>query len=233
MGQRPITLRALESYVTAVRALLAGEIVTIDGQPARMLHADGLTAARPVDAELWLSAFGPRAVALAERIADGIVGVPVKHALPTATLFPGTVLDPGEDPASDRVRLAVGPWQAVAYHEAYAVAGADAVDAMAGGRIWREAVEELAAPAERHLLTHEGHVTHLTARDRALLEHAGAGMVVIGEVEHITGVLGRLGESGVGEVIYTPSGPDVVRELKAFLRAAPAPDGLPPAGVDK
>ena len=32
-------------YVAAVRGLLAGETVTIDGQPARMLHADGLTAA--------------------------------------------------------------------------------------------------------------------------------------------------------------------------------------------
>jgi alkanesulfonate monooxygenase SsuD/methylene tetrahydromethanopterin reductase-like flavin-dependent oxidoreductase (luciferase family) len=60
MGQRPMTMRALEDYVTAVRGLLAGETVTIDGQPARMLHADGLTAPRPVDVELWLSVFGPR-----------------------------------------------------------------------------------------------------------------------------------------------------------------------------
>ena len=40
MGQLPMTLRALEDYVIAVRGLLAGETVTIDGQPARMLNAD-------------------------------------------------------------------------------------------------------------------------------------------------------------------------------------------------
>ena len=60
MGQRPMTMRDMRSYVTAVRGLLAGETVTIDGQPARMLHHDGLTAARPVDVEIWLSVFGPR-----------------------------------------------------------------------------------------------------------------------------------------------------------------------------
>ena len=38
MGQLPMTLSALEDYVIAVRGLLAGETVTIDGQPARMLH---------------------------------------------------------------------------------------------------------------------------------------------------------------------------------------------------
>ena len=58
----------------------------------------------------------------------------------------------------------------VSYHEAYLAAGSDAVDAMPGGRAWREALEKLTAPDERHLLSHEGHVTHLTARDLALLE---------------------------------------------------------------
>ena len=57
MGQRPMTLRALENYVTAVRGLLAGDTVTIDGKPARMLHTDGVAAPRPVDVEIWLSVF--------------------------------------------------------------------------------------------------------------------------------------------------------------------------------
>lgn len=110
MGPRPLTLRALRNYVTAVRGLLAGETVTIDGQPARMLHAAGLTAPRPVDVELWLSVFGPRGLELADQIADGIIGLPVRQRLPTATLVAGTVLDPGEDHDSGRVREAVGLW---------------------------------------------------------------------------------------------------------------------------
>lgn len=173
MGQRPMTLRVLESYVTAVRGLLAGATVTIDGKPARMLHVDGMTATRPVEVEIRLSVFGPRGIQLAGNIADGIIGAPTPHPLPVATLMAGTVLEPGEDADSDRVP--------------------EAVDAMPGGQAWREALERLAPPGERHLLTYEGHVTHLTDQ------------------------LAWLGENVVREVIYTPSGPNVARELKAFV----------------
>ena len=47
-GQRPMTLDALSDYVTALRRLLAGETAMVDGAPARMLHAPGLTQDRPV-----------------------------------------------------------------------------------------------------------------------------------------------------------------------------------------
>jgi 5,10-methylenetetrahydromethanopterin reductase len=220
MGQRPMTLHALGNYATTVRGLLAGETVTIDGQPARMLHAADLTVPRPVDVEIWLSAFGPKAVELAEQIADGIIGSPAPHALPTATLLAGTVLDPGEEADSERVRAAVGPWQVVGYHEAYAIGGPDAVDAMPGGRAWREALENLAPPGQRHLLTHEGHVTHLTARDHLALDDGTAYPTMIGPADKIRDGLAQLNERGVHEVIYTPSGPDVARELTAFHTAA-------------
>ena len=78
MGQRPMTLRAMRDYVTTVRSLLAGETVTIDDQPARMLHTDDLAAPRPIDVEIWLGAFGPRAIWLAMDIADGILGLPAE-----------------------------------------------------------------------------------------------------------------------------------------------------------
>lgn len=220
MGQRPLTLRTLGNYVTAVRALLSGGTVDIDGEPARMLHAEGLALPRPVELEIWLSAFGPKAVTLAEHIADGIVGNPARHALPTATMLAGTVLEPGEDPASERVKEAVGPWRAAGYHEAYAIGGSGAVDAMPGGRGWRQALEDLAPPGQRHLLTHEGHVTHLTRRDRSLLDHDSGFPMVIGSPNTIKDRLARLSERGVQEVIYTPSGPAVARELAEFCAAA-------------
>ena len=134
-----------------------------------MLHADGLTAPRPIEAPLWLSVFGPRGSALAGDIADGIIGPP-HPTLPAAMIVSGTVLDPGEEPGSSRVREAIGPWRVVAWHSAYAEGGAEAVDAMPGGRAWREALEALATDGERHLLTFEGHVTHLPDRDRRLLD---------------------------------------------------------------
>ena len=68
----------------------------------------------------------------------------MENQLPIATLMPATVLDPGEDRDSARVRDAVGPWKVVSYHEAYAIVGPDVVDGLPGGRAWREALEELA-----------------------------------------------------------------------------------------
>jgi 5,10-methylenetetrahydromethanopterin reductase len=221
MGQRPLMLQFLKSYVSAVRGLLAGETVTIDGQPVQMLHADGLTTPRPVDIEIWLSAFGPKGIELATEIADGIItGTPVDHALPVAMLMPATVLEPGEDRESPRVREAVGPWKVVTYHETYAIAGAEAVDALPGGRAWREALEHLAPGGQRHLFTHQGHVTHLTERDRQLLNDAPDGLATIGTPNEIASRIAELGARGVTEVIYTPSGSDVARELKSFYTAA-------------
>jgi 5,10-methylenetetrahydromethanopterin reductase len=43
--------------------------------------------------------------------------------------------------------------------------------------------------------------------------------VTIGEADTIRARLAWLGENGVREVIYTPSGPDVARELQAFAAA--------------
>lgn len=221
LGQRPVTLQAMRDYVIAVRRLLAGETVSVDGRPVRMLHVDDLVTPRPVDVEIWLSVFGPRGIALAHEIADGIVGgLPVDNTLPSAMLLPATVLEPGEDRDSVRVRDAVGPWQVVMYHEAYAIAGPDAVDALPGGREWREALEALAPEGERHLFTYEGHVTHLTERDRQLLEHAPDGLATIGTTDEIRTRIDGLAEQGVREVIYTPSGGDVARELTTFYAAA-------------
>ncbi len=221
MGQPPMTLNALRDYVTALRGLLAGETVLVDGKPARMLHADGLAVPRPIEVEIWLSVFGPRGVALASDIADGIItGGPTDVSLPVAMLMPATVLEPEEDPDSARVREAVGPWKVVRYHETYAIAGPEAVDALPGGRRWRQAVEEIAPEGERHLYSHQGHVTHLTDRDRQLLNDAPDGLATIGSPEEIGARVDDLARRGIREVIYTPSGSDIARELSTFYAAA-------------
>lgn len=225
VGQQAMPLRALSGYVTALRLLLAGKTAVVDGAPARMLHAPGLTADRPVDVPLWLSVFGPRGTALAEEIADGIIGPP-RPTLPAAMIVSGTVLDPGEDARSDRVREAIGPWRVVDWHNAYARGGAAEVDAMPGGPAWREALEALAPPDQRHLLTFEGHVTHLPDRDRRLLAHIDV-KTMVGDRARIGRHLARMGDIGFQEVIYTPTGPDVARELRAFATAAASPEAAP------
>jgi 5,10-methylenetetrahydromethanopterin reductase len=214
VGRPPMTLKALVDYVTALRQLLAGRTAIVDGTAVRMLHAAGLTAERPIEVPLWVSVFGPRGAALAGEVADGIIGRP-HPTLPTATIASGTVLEPGEDQRSIRVREAIGPWRVVDWHEAYAKGGAEAVDAMPGGQAWREALEALASEAERHLSIFEGHVTHLTDRDRGLLEHINVTSMV-GDPARIGRQLSRLADMGFREVIYTPTGPDAPRELRAF-----------------
>jgi 5,10-methylenetetrahydromethanopterin reductase len=224
IGRPPMSLDALFAYVGAVRQLLAGETPVMDGKPVRMLHWAGMAAPRPVAAPLWVSVFGPRGIDRAPEVAEGIIG-PVHPTLPTATMTAGTVLDPGEVAGSRRVREAIGPWWVMGYHTAYARGGAAAVDAMPGGAGWRAALEELAPQEERHLLTFEGHATHLPERDRALLEHLdleeGAGAaaargLIVGDADTVRARVGRVAAAGFRELIYTPSGPDVSRELRAF-----------------
>jgi 5,10-methylenetetrahydromethanopterin reductase len=217
MGQQPMTMRALADYFDAVRKLLAGETAVVDGEPARMLHAAELAEPRPIEVPLWLSVFGPRGIALASDVADGIIGPP-HPTLPAAMIASGTVLEPGEDPESNRVREAIGPWRVVSWHTAYSGGGAEAVDALPGGHAWRTALEALGPEDERHLLTFEGHVTHLPDRDRDLLEHIDV-KTMVGDSARIGRQLSRLADAGYREIIYTPAGPDVARELRSFASA--------------
>jgi len=214
VGQPPMKLGELGDYVRALRRLLAGGTTLVNGKTVRMLHVDGLAQPRPVDVPLWLSAFGPRGAKLAADVADGIIG-PVHPDLPTATMVSGTVLDPGENPDSDRVRRAIGPWRVLDWHNAYAYGGAEAVDALPGGRQWRDTVEALEPAGSRHLRTFEGHVTHLPDRDGMLLEHIDH-TTMVGDLHSIRRCVGHLVGEGFSEVIYTPSGPDIARELTAF-----------------
>jgi 5,10-methylenetetrahydromethanopterin reductase len=214
LGQKPMPLDRLFEYVTTLRRLLDGETVVIDGKPARMLHWAGTTSERPVGVPLWLSVLGPRGNERAPEVAEGTIGPP-HPTLPTATMVSGTVLDPGEGAESIRVREAIGPWRVVGWHTAYAVRGAAAVDARPGGAEWRKALEALAPEEERHLLTFEGHVTNLPERDVPLLEHIDVDAMV-GDTPTLERRLSDLAEAGFAEVMYTPSGPDVARELRAF-----------------
>jgi len=224
LGQAPISLNELFDYVGSLRRVLAGETVLIDGKAARMLHWAGMTASRPLRVPLWLSVMGPRGNARAHEVADGIIGPP-HPTLPSATMMSGTVLDVGENPRSNRVLNAVGPWGVIPWHTAYTHGGAAAVDALPGGKAWRASLEALAPDGERHLLAFEGHATHLADRDLPLLEHldvegrtSAGSMTKVGDAATIRQHLARLAEAGYREVLYMPSGPDVARELKAFAR---------------
>src|SRR5258705_12816785 len=168
LGQRPLRWTTVEQYVVALRALLRGETVQWEGASIRMLQTDGFVADRPVDVEVLIGADGPRGTAVAERVGDGVfaAGVPNDGAAGRSYSFLqfGTVLGEGEDVRSPRVMAAAGHGLAVVMHALYERAGAEAVRGLPGGDSWVAAIEAI-PQAERHLVTHEGHLVRLTAVD--------------------------------------------------------------------
>ncbi|GIX46273.1 MAG: LLM class F420-dependent oxidoreductase [Candidatus Tectimicrobiota bacterium] len=67
IGRKPATLAQMRACITTVKALLAGETVDFDGTPGRLQYASGPRI--PV----LMAASGPKAIALAGEIADGVL----------------------------------------------------------------------------------------------------------------------------------------------------------------
>jgi 5,10-methylenetetrahydromethanopterin reductase len=223
LGKSALSWATTRRYLETLRALLRGEVVEIDGSRTQMLHHPDLAVSRPIEVPLLLSAMGPKGQQIAREIADGIivVGAGVEGFDPCVQMMNGTVLEPGEDLTSPRVRAAVGPWYVVAYHGTWQAAGA-AVDGLPLGAEWRARIESERPEGERHLVVHEGHVTHVLERDRDVLEAAGegiAGFGWIGTPDELRARAEAAPATGVTELLYTPSGPDMEREMRAFAEA--------------
>jgi 5,10-methylenetetrahydromethanopterin reductase len=116
---------------------------------------------------------------------------------------------------------AAGHALAVVYHGVYERSGADAVDQLPGGRLWREAVEA-GSPERRHLVVHEGHLARITDRDRVAV-HAGIDLLpqvsFTGTAAELRDRVMRFQEAGVTEIAYQPAGDDIPGELKRFIAA--------------
>jgi 5,10-methylenetetrahydromethanopterin reductase len=228
LGQRAMRWRDVAGYVRVLRGLLRGEEVLWDGAVIKMLHPDGFVPARPIDdVPILIAADGPRGQAVARELGDGIMAAavppPGQADLPEwrAILVFGTVLDEGEPLTATRVTDAAGHGVAVGFHARYERGGAEAVDRVAGGRTWRQAIETV--PEERrHLAIHEDHLVAVTERDRPAVLEGSAGLTrqtfsgAAGELR--ARVLALAGE-GVTELIYQPAGPDVPGELERFWAA--------------
>jgi 5,10-methylenetetrahydromethanopterin reductase len=166
---------------------------------------------------------GPRGAAVARQLGDGIITVvPTAGFAWSALLLHGTVLEPGEAFDAPRVLDAAGAGAAVVLHRAWEFPGAagTALAALPGGAAWRAAIEAI-PERERHLRTHEGHLTYLNALDRPVV----SGDLI--EKFTFTGQPGVLRERlrdlaarGVTEIAYQPKGPDIPRELTAFAAMA-------------
>lgn len=147
LGKRPMPWRQVAEYVRCLKALLAGETAEWEGATVRMLHLPGFGAKRPIDVPILIGADGPKGLAVAAELGDGVFSAALpqpdaaKVADWRALLAFGTVLDAGEALTAPRVVDAAGPGAVVLYHAVYERGGADAVDALPGGREWRAAIE--------------------------------------------------------------------------------------------
>jgi 5,10-methylenetetrahydromethanopterin reductase len=228
MGYGAVKWSFMADYIRAYRGLLHGEVVEWEGAQMRMLHPAGHAPPRPIDVPILIGALGPKGAEVARELADGLYATLL---LPDfAREFPrvsylawGTVLDDGEDPTAERVRLAGGPGTALAWHGAYEFGGQAAVAELAGGDAWNEVVNR--TPAElRHMAVHTGHCVELNEADEAAWDAGGSTLLrsttLSGTAEQVRDKLGELADGGVTEIVFQPCGPDVRRELESFFDVA-------------
>jgi 5,10-methylenetetrahydromethanopterin reductase len=226
LDQKALPWASVRTYVLQLQALLRGEVVVIDGKRCQMIHHSELAKPRPIEVPILLSAFGPKGTAITREIADGWMGVarPPERFDWAAQMASGTILEPNESPSSDRVIDAVGAWHTVIYHNVW-LGDPAAVDAMPGGAAWRERVESERPEGERHLAVHDGHCSHVTERDRTIFDACKEdGQEVpwigfVGSAEDVRKRVEAAAAAGTTEILYTPTGSDLAREIRTFYEA--------------
>jgi len=220
MGQRAMRWRDVAAYVRTLRGLLRGEQVRWDGKPIQMLHTPGFAPPRPLEVPFIIAAGGPKGIAVAHEVGDGVLSaMPLSGFASSIALAFGTVLADGEDPGAERPLAAAGHGAAMLLHYSTENGFLDTL-LPEQGRQWLAAYD--AVPAERrHLAMHYGHLVLVNEHDRpyvtgALLTQLGLARSAAGWREH----LAQLEAAGATEVAYQPAGPDIARELEAFITAA-------------
>lgn len=219
LGQPAMRWAEVESYIHALRELLAGRAVEWDGSLIQMIHPDGFSAALPLEVPIVLSAMGPRGQEIAHRIADGVFSVssPAPGFDWSAALIYGTVLDDGEDPGSDHAVAAAGPGASVLYHALWEQGMAEALP---GGDEWKLRVEEF-PEAERHIRVHERHLVGINEWDRSVVTgETISALTVTGTAKEVRGRLEDLVAQGASEIVFHPGGDDLADELRRFADVA-------------
>lgn len=235
MAQRPMRIAEFDEYLRVLAALLRGETVeyAFNGttRPIRMLlegnHAGSLQPKIP----LYVSGFGPRAMALAGVHGDGLVfaipprGVPVAQALGhvrqgaaranraidpsgfhTCSLTNLALLQPGEAADSDRIKAAIGPNVMASVYYFYDEVQERRIDPPPFlARIWKRycALVEATPPEHRHFRTHEFHYTGLHPGEAALIDaQLIRDTCLVGTAEEVLERVRALEQDGLRELIF-------------------------------
>lgn len=223
MGQSPLRWSDVARYIRTVKELLEGGEPEWDGAPIAMLHLEGFGASRPVDVPFLVAVAGPKGIAVARDLADGVIATaPLEGFDRCVVLATGTVLEEGEDAASERVMDAAGHGAAVAYHAAYCGSRVSSagIEMLPGGTEYAARLDGV-PERRRHLEVHRGHLVAPNENDRAVLTGEFIERATFtGTAEQLRARLATLESAGATEIAYQPAGPNIARELRAFAQMA-------------
>jgi 5,10-methylenetetrahydromethanopterin reductase len=233
MGQKPMKIAGFAEYLRVMRGLLDAEVVdyAFEGRsrPVKMLRHETRFMNLQPRIPVYVSGFGPRAMALAGEYGDGLVfaipprGLPIQQALGhvrqgaaragrdltgfrNATLTNMVVLQPGERADSDRVKRAVGPNVMASVYYFYDMVqetGTEPPEFLR--RIWKPycALVEQTPPEYRHFRTHEFHYTDLHPGEAELIDEALIREVcLVGTPEELVDRIRTLERDGLQEMIF-------------------------------
>jgi len=233
MGQKPMKMAEFSEYLRVLAALLRGETVdyTFNGitKPIRMLMHETRYMNLEPHIPLYVSGFGPRAMALAGEHGDGLVfaipprGIPVAEAMGhvrqgaarvgrdmtgyrNSALVNVVLLQPGEPADSDRIKAAMGPnIMASVYYFYDTVQERGIAPPSFLQRIWKPycALVEQTPPEHRHFRTHEFHYTALHPGEAALIdEQLIRDTCLVGTPDELIEQIRVLEADGLQELIF-------------------------------
>jgi 5,10-methylenetetrahydromethanopterin reductase len=176
MGQRPLSWASMSRFLTEMRALLAGEQVEIDGATVQLLHhKPNLSSATPIRAPWLVAANGPKGIAVARELGDGLIYGGTHDHVPagfrTLQMSAGNaiILQKGEEASSPRVLEAARIAFATQYHVSYEGASSSGVERLPYGKEWLASLQR--HPEEvRHLIVHDLHCVGVTSHDQDFIE---------------------------------------------------------------
>lgn len=209
----PMKWADVQEYVETLRALLRGERPVWQGDLLALLHSEGYVAERPLDVPILVAAEGPKGLAVAAAVADGMCSQfesldEAKLAFPWVTVHAyALALREGESLRDQRVMDTMG-WLPALYHHV-ALERHLPIDGLPNGAEWRARLDAV-APEERHLAIHHRHMDGLNALDEGLvtpevveqlLPHAA----IVGSIGDIRARFEGYRDQGVDEMMmYVP-----------------------------
>lgn len=248
MDQPPMKIDEFAEYLRVVRALLKGERVdyTYRGHTAPielLMREYGFYALEP-RIPIYVSGFGPRAMALAGELGDGLVfSIPrvptvadaLKHArngaarvglsmegFYTCAMTSVIVLNPGEAVNSERVVREYGPSIMASVHYAYdkwARTGGDPPDFMRP--IWTRYCELMKdiPPRERHIRLHDSHYTYMRDDEAPLVTaELVRATAIVGTPAELIERIRDLEKQGLNQLMFLPSVVHQYRLVETFAR---------------